>query len=57
MRPSIAAEVEISLSEALGTEVKVDYQQGRGSLRVGFYSDAQLRDFANLLGGYSQEKP
>ncbi len=49
-RPSIAAEVEISLAEALGTEVKVEYQEGRGRLILGFYSDEQLRQFANRLG-------
>ena len=49
-RPSIAAEVEISLCEALGTEVKVEYQDGRGRLIVGFYTDEQLRAFANRLG-------
>ncbi|MDL2219963.1 ParB/RepB/Spo0J family partition protein [Ruminococcaceae bacterium OttesenSCG-928-O06] len=54
-RPTIAAEVEISLREALGTEVKVEYQDGKGSLKVGFYSEEQLRAFANLLGAYTQE--
>lgn len=56
-RPAIAAEVEISLREALGTEVKVQYSDGQGSLSVGFYSDEQLRAFAKLLGGYHKEKP
>lgn len=55
-RPAIAAEVEISLREALGTEVKVDYEQGKGNLQIGFYSDEQLRAFANLLGSYNPEK-
>lgn len=55
-RPSIAAEVEISLRETLGTEVRVEYQEGRGRLLVGFYSDDQLKDFANLLGKYNPEK-
>ena len=54
-RPSIAAEVEISLREVLGTEVRVEYQEGKGSLRVGFYSDEQLSAFANLLGKYQSE--
>lgn len=53
-RPAIAAEVEISLRDVLGTEVKVDYTDGRGSLQIGFYSDEQLREFANLLGSYKQ---
>ncbi len=55
-RASIAAEVEISLRETLGTEVHVDYREGRGSLRVDFYADEQLLAFANLLGKYSEEK-
>ncbi|MGD9559467.1 MAG: ParB/RepB/Spo0J family partition protein [Oscillospiraceae bacterium] len=56
VRPSIAAEVEISLREVLGTEVHVDYQDGKGNLRVGFYSDEQLKAFANLLGKYNDNK-
>lgn len=55
-RPSFAAEVEISLRESLGTEVKVSYKEGKGTLNVGFYSDEQLKEFANLLGKYNQEK-
>lgn len=55
-RPSFAAEVEISLREVLGTEVKVSYKEGRGSLNVGFYSDGQLKEFANLLGKYNAEQ-
>lgn len=55
-RPAIAAEVEISLREVIGTQVKVEYEQGRGSLKVEFYSDDQLRAFANLLGNYKQEQ-
>lgn len=55
-RPAIAAEVEISLREVLGTEIKVEYEEGKGSLRIGFYSDEQLRAFANLLGKYRPEK-
>lgn len=54
-RASIAAEVEISLREALGTEIKVQYKEGSGTLNVGFYSDEQLRAFANLLGQYQKE--
>lgn len=54
-RPSVAAEVEISLRETLGTEVKVEYKEGRGRLAVDFYSDEQLRAFANLLGEYRKD--
>ncbi|MDL2253686.1 ParB/RepB/Spo0J family partition protein [Ruminococcaceae bacterium OttesenSCG-928-I18] len=55
-RPSIAAEVEISLRERLGTEVHVEYKEGQGKLTLGFYSEEQLRAFANLLDGYRGEK-
>lgn len=55
-RPSFAAEVEISLRETLGTEVKVDYKEGKGNIVLSFYSDDQLKAFANLLGNYSTEK-
>lgn len=54
-RPALPGEVEIALRETLGNEVKVDYKNGRGSLTVHFYSDAQLTAFANLLGGYQKE--
>ena len=39
-----------ALREALGTQVKVQYKGGKGSLQVYFNSDEQLRRFANLLG-------
>ncbi|MEG1744756.1 MAG: stage 0 sporulation protein J, partial [Ruthenibacterium sp.] len=53
-RPPLPSEVELSLKEVLGTEVHVQYKDGRGTLNLGFYSDEQLRAFANLLGGYQQ---
>lgn len=56
LRPALAGEVEYALREALGSEVKVDYKNGRGSLTVHFYSDEQLSAFANLLGGYNKEE-
>lgn len=55
-RPPLPSEVELSLKESLGTEVHVQYKAGRGSLQVHFYSDEQLRAFANLLGKYEKEK-
>lgn len=55
LRPALAGEVEYALREALGSEVKVDYKNGQGSLTVHFYSDEQLSAFANLLGGYNKE--
>ena len=54
-RPALPVEVEESLRQALGREVSVAYKNGRGSLTVHFYSDDQLRAFANLLGHYDLE--
>lgn len=54
-QPAFPSEVELSLKESLGTEVKVQYKEGKGSLQVHFYSDAQLKAFANLLGKYEKE--
>ena len=54
--PALPGEVELALREVLGTEVRVSYKDGSGTLSVGFYSDEQLRDFANLLGKYKREK-
>ncbi len=55
-RPSLAGEVEAALQNILGGPVKVEYKNGRGSLKVEFYSDAQLRAFAHLLGQYDPEE-
>ena len=57
LRPPLPTEVEVSLREVLGNEVKVDYKDGKGSLTLRFYSDDQLRAFANLLGQYNKEQP
>ncbi|OUN39341.1 MULTISPECIES: ParB/RepB/Spo0J family partition protein [unclassified Faecalibacterium] len=54
-RPALPVEVEESLRQTLGNEVSVAYKDGRGSLTVHFYSDDQLRAFANLLGHYEQQ--
>ena len=54
-QPALPVEVEESLRQALGSEVSVAYKNGRGSLTVHFYSDDQLRAFANLLGHYDLE--
>lgn len=56
VRPPLPSEVELSLREALGTEIRVQYKNGKGSLQVSFYSDDQLKAFANLLGKYEKEK-
>ena len=55
VRPPLPSEVELSLREALGTEIHVQYKNGKGSLQVSFYSDDQLKAFANLLGKYEKE--
>ena len=57
LRPALPTEVEVSLREVLGNEVKVDYKDGKGSLTLHFYSDDQLKAFANLLGQYNKEQP
>ena len=54
-RPALPVEVEESLRQTLGNEVSVAYKDGKGSLTVHFYSDDQLRAFANLLGHYDRE--
>ena len=52
---ALPVEVEESLKQALGSEVNVAYHDGKGKLTVHFYSDDQLKAFANLLGQYSVE--
>ena len=52
---ALPMEVEESLKQALGSEVRVAYHDGKGKLTVHFYSDDQLKAFANLLGQYSVE--
>ncbi len=52
LRDTLPQEVEISLREVLGTAVNVKYKGGKGTLNVEFYSDEQLKAFANLLGKY-----
>ena len=52
---ALPVEVEESLKQALGSEVRVAYHDGKGKLTVHFYSDNQLKAFANLLGQYSVE--
>ena len=52
---ALPVEVEESLKQALGSEVRVAYHDGKGKLTVHFYSDDQLKAFANLLWQYSVE--
>lgn len=56
IRPVLATEVEAALKEVTGSEVHVDYKNGKGSLRIDFYSDEQLRRYAELLGHYDPEQ-
>mgnify|MGYP002796444940 FL=1 len=56
IRPVLATEVEAALKEVTGSEVHVDYRNGKGSLRIDFYSDDQLRRYADLLGHYNPEQ-
>ena len=51
---ALPVEVEESLKQALGSEVRVAYHDGKGKLTVHFYSDEQLKAFANLLGKYQE---
>ena len=55
IRSAVPVEVEESLKQVLGSEVNVAYHDGKGKLTVHFYSDDQLRAFANLLGQYRTE--
>ena len=52
---ALPVEVEESLKQALGSEVRVAYHDGKGKLTVHCYSDDQLKAFANLLGQYNME--
>ena len=52
---ALPVEVEESLKQALGSDVRVAYHDGKGKLTVHFYSDDQLKAFANLLGQYNME--
>ena len=54
-RPKIAVEIESSLKDVTGSEVRVSYKNGKGSLQIDFYSDAQLAAYARLLGQYDPE--
>ena len=54
-RPKRAVEVEAALKEVLGSEVHVDYKNGKGSLKIDFYSDEMLQAFVELLGRYENQ--
>ena len=46
-----AEEVELALRNALGVEVRVSGKNGKGTLTLNYYSNEQLYEFANKLGG------
>ena len=54
-RPKRAVEIEAALREVTGSEVRVEYKDGKGSLKIDFYSDKMLDQFAALLGRYDPE--
>ena len=54
-RPKRAVEVEAALKEVTGSEVYVEYKDGKGSLKIDFYSDEMLQKFVSLLGQYDPE--
>ncbi|WP_294500052.1 ParB/RepB/Spo0J family partition protein [uncultured Gemmiger sp.] len=54
-RPKIAVELEAALKEVTGSEVRIRYKEGKGSLQIDFYSDNQLAQYARLLGQYDPE--
>ena len=54
-RPKRAVEIEAALKEVTGSEVRVEYKDGKGSLKIDFYSDQMLDQFAALLGRYDPE--
>lgn len=51
-RPTLAVETEAALREVTGSEVHVEYKDGRGSLRIDFYSNEMLKKLAAALAGY-----
>lgn len=54
-RPKRAVEIEAALKEVTGSEVHVEYKDGKGSLKIDFYSDDMLQKFVSLLGMYDPE--
>ncbi len=48
-RPNIIKEIEIALTQIHGTNIKVNYKDGKGNLNITFNSDEQLKELAALL--------
>jgi ParB family chromosome partitioning protein len=42
--------LENQLRERLGTKVQLRYAQGKGSLEISFFSDAELERLLQILG-------
>ena len=55
LQSAMPVEGASSLKQALGSEVRGAYHDGKGKLTGHFYSDDQLKAFANLLGQYNME--
>ena len=49
------SKLEAALKDVTGSEVRIQYRDGKGSLQIDFYSDAQLSRYAELLGQYDPE--
>jgi ParB family chromosome partitioning protein len=49
-RDAHVARLEDQLRERLGTKVQLRYNQGKGSLEINFFSDAELERILQLLG-------
>ncbi len=48
-RPNIIKEIEIALSAIHGTNIKVNYKDGKGNINISFNSDEQLKELSALL--------
>ncbi len=44
------ADLESKLREVFATKVKLNYAQGKGSLEISFFSDAELERILQVLG-------
>ena len=44
------ADVESKLREVFATKVQLNYAQGKGSVEITFYSDAELERILQILG-------
>jgi ParB family chromosome partitioning protein len=50
LRDTHVANLENKLRERLGTKVQVRYREGKGSLDIRFFSDAELERILQILG-------